>query len=66
VLLGLLGGIGFTMSIFIAGLAFEDPALLAAAKVAVLLASTLAAALALLLGRRISASPVRGERQPRG
>jgi NhaA family Na+:H+ antiporter len=57
VLLGLLGGIGFTMSIFIAGLAFEDPTVLAAAKFAVLLASTLAAALALLLGRRISAGP---------
>jgi NhaA family Na+:H+ antiporter len=54
VLLGLLGGIGFTMSIFIAGLAFAEPTVLAAAKFAVLLASTLAAALALLLGRRIS------------
>lgn len=59
VLLGLLGGIGFTMSIFIAGLAFEDPTLLGAAKVAVLVASTAAAALALLLGRRIPASPIR-------
>ena len=37
-----LGGIGFTMSLFIAGLAFADPALLDAAKVGVLLASTLA------------------------
>jgi NhaA family Na+:H+ antiporter len=59
VLLGLLGGIGFTMSIFIAELAFEDPSVLAAAKVAVLLASTLAAALALLLGRRIASSSIR-------
>ncbi len=50
-LLGLLGGIGFTMSIFIANLAFEDERLLAAAKFAVLLASTLAAVLGLLLGR---------------
>src|SRR5256885_12909852 len=31
-LVGLLGGIGFTMSIFIANLAFEDLPLLAAAK----------------------------------
>ena len=51
VLLGLLGGIGFTMSIFIANLAFEDPPLLAAAKFAVLVASALAATLGLLLGR---------------
>ncbi|HEY0767499.1 MAG TPA: Na+/H+ antiporter NhaA [Steroidobacteraceae bacterium] len=56
VLLGLLGGIGFTMSIFIANLAFDDPGLLAAAKFAVLVASTLAAALGLLLGRLQSAS----------
>jgi Na+:H+ antiporter, NhaA family len=51
VLLGLLGGIGFTMAIFIANLAFEDPVLLAAAKFAVLIASGLAAVLGFLLGR---------------
>jgi NhaA family Na+:H+ antiporter len=56
VLIGLLGGIGFTMSIFIANLAFDDPALLAAAKFAVLVASALAATLGLLLGRLGSAS----------
>jgi Na+:H+ antiporter, NhaA family len=56
VLVGLLGGIGFTMSIFIANLAFEDAPLLAAAKFAVLVASALAAALGLLLGRLRSAS----------
>ena len=39
---GLLGGIGFTMSLFIAALAFEDPAMLTAAKTAILGASTLA------------------------
>jgi len=50
-LLGLLGGIGFTMSIFIANLAFEEPQLLAAAKLAVLLASAVAAVLGLLAGR---------------
>jgi NhaA family Na+:H+ antiporter len=50
-LLGLLGGIGFTMSIFIANLAFEDLQLLSAAKFAVLLGSGLAAVLGLLLGR---------------
>jgi NhaA family Na+:H+ antiporter len=35
----ILGGIGFTMSIFVAGLAFTDPGLVAAAKVGILLAS---------------------------
>lgn len=37
--LGVLGGIGFTMSIFIALLAFDDPETIAHAKLAVLLAS---------------------------
>jgi Na+:H+ antiporter, NhaA family len=49
--IGCLGGIGFTMSIFIAMLAFEDAALLAAAKLGVLLASFLAAAIGLIVGR---------------
>jgi Na+:H+ antiporter, NhaA family len=57
-LLGILGGIGFTMSIFIADLAFDDSRLLTAAKFAVLLASALAAALALILGR-LRSSPQR-------
>jgi NhaA family Na+:H+ antiporter len=39
---GILGGIGFTMALFIAGLAFDDPRLLDAAKVGVLAASTIA------------------------
>jgi Na+:H+ antiporter, NhaA family len=51
VLLGILGGIGFTMSVFIANLAFEDRRLLATAKFGVLVGSALAAALALTLGR---------------
>jgi NhaA family Na+:H+ antiporter len=50
-LLGLLGGIGFTMSIFISNLAFEDAQVLAAAKFAVLVASALAASLGWVLGR---------------
>ena len=40
-----LGGIGFTMSIFIAQLAFPDPALVEQAKLGILLASALSAAL---------------------
>ncbi len=52
--LGVLGGIGFTMSIFIAKLAFLDAGLLAAAKCGVLIASSLAAACGLILGPRMS------------
>jgi len=37
----ILGGIGFTMSIFVAGLAFEDGPLLAAAKLGILAASAI-------------------------
>lgn len=53
VLMGCLGGIGFTMSIFIATLAFRDPALLSAAKVAVMAASALAGMAALVLSRSL-------------
>ncbi|MBZ4188293.1 Na+/H+ antiporter NhaA [Niabella beijingensis] len=47
--LGLLAGIGFTMSIFISLLSFEDPALIAEAKLAILVASVLAALLGCLV-----------------
>jgi NhaA family Na+:H+ antiporter len=49
-LVGLLAGIGFTMSIFIATLAFDDTNLLNAAKLGVLLASLVAALLGLAWG----------------
>ncbi|MCY1035896.1 Na+/H+ antiporter NhaA [Corallococcus sp. BB11-1] len=49
--LGVVAGIGFTMSLFIAQLAFTDPAHLAAAKLGVLAASGIAAVLGLILGR---------------
>lgn len=39
--LGMLGGIGFTMSIFIALLSFDDESLRGASKIAILIASTL-------------------------
>ena len=55
--LGILGGIGFTMSVFIANLAFEDQRLLTAAKFGVLVGSALAATLALTLGRSKSDAP---------
>jgi NhaA family Na+:H+ antiporter len=48
---GALGGIGFTMSIFLANLAFPDPELLGAAKFAVLVGSSVAGVVGLLLGR---------------
>jgi Na+:H+ antiporter, NhaA family len=40
--LAILGGIGFTMSIFITNLAFEDPLVIIASKMSILLASLLA------------------------
>lgn len=49
-LVGCLAGIGFTMSIFIANLAFASQALLSAAKLGVLLASVTAAVIGLTLG----------------
>jgi NhaA family Na+:H+ antiporter len=51
--LGCLGGIGFTMSIFISGLSFDDEWALAAAKFGVLVASTVAAVLGIGLGRML-------------
>jgi len=48
--IGLLAGIGFTMAIFIANLAFFDAALLAQAKLAVMMASVIAAVAGLVAG----------------
>jgi NhaA family Na+:H+ antiporter len=42
--LGLLGGIGFTMSMFIASLAFQDAGLLNHAKIGILIGSLIAGA----------------------
>jgi NhaA family Na+:H+ antiporter len=49
--LGVVAGVGFTMALFVAQLAFGDPRLLGAAKIGVLAGSGVAAVLALLLGR---------------
>jgi Na+:H+ antiporter, NhaA family len=46
---GVLGGIGFTMSIFIANLAFKETALIQFSKVAVLTGSLFACILGLLV-----------------
>ena len=46
---GLLGGIGFTMSIFITLLAFNDPGIVQGAKIAVLLSSVVAGSAGFLL-----------------
>lgn len=51
---GLLAGIGFTMSIFIAGLSYTDVAIQDAAKFAILFASVLAGALGYLLLKIVS------------
>jgi NhaA family Na+:H+ antiporter len=50
-LVGCLGGIGFTMSIFIATLAFSSESLLAAAKAGILIASVMAGVIGLVVGR---------------
>lgn len=47
--IGLMGGIGFTMSIFITNLAFGDAELIVASKLSILLASTIAAIAGLTL-----------------
>ncbi|MFO0726005.1 MAG: Na+/H+ antiporter NhaA [Myxococcota bacterium] len=51
VVLGVVAGVGFTMALFVAQLAFREPHLLAGAKLGVLCASGVAAALSLGLGR---------------
>jgi len=55
---GCLGGIGFTMSLFVCNLAFDGD-YLATAKLAVLLGSTLAAIGGLLVGRLLLTAPTR-------
>lgn len=55
---GVLAGIGFTMSIFIASLAFADADTLATAKLSILAASTLAGGIGMLLLSRVK--PTKG------
>lgn len=51
--LGVVAGIGFTMSLFIAPLAFSDPSLLEAGKLGVFAGSLVACILGLVLGRAL-------------
>lgn len=53
---GLMAGIGFTMSIFIAELALEDPYLIRVAKIGVLVGSALSAIFGILWLRRIGST----------
>ena len=56
---GALAGIGFTVSVFVTGLAFDDPVLQDLAKIAILAASTVAALLGtVILRRRPAVAPV--------
>ncbi len=55
--IGCLGGIGFTMAIFIATLAFPSADALSAAKLAVLVGSAVGAVLGLALGSRLPRRP---------
>jgi NhaA family Na+:H+ antiporter len=55
---GTLAGIGFTVSIFIAGLAFDDLQLIDEAKIGILAGSAVAATLGLAVLRAVSASQV--------
>jgi Na+:H+ antiporter, NhaA family len=61
---GFLGGIGFTMALFIAMLAFGEGPALAQAKVGVLSASVCAAVIGYLLLRASLAPAARPERVP--
>lgn len=51
VVLGAVAGVGFTMALFVAQLAFTDPELLGAAKLGILVASASSATFGLALGR---------------
>jgi NhaA family Na+:H+ antiporter len=59
VVLGTVAGVGFTMALFIAQLAFSDAQLLKAAKVGILAASGIAATVGFVLGRfLLPSSPI--------
>lgn len=55
--LGVVAGVGFTMALFIAQLAFVDPALMSAAKLGIIAASVVAGVVGLALGRLLLKEP---------
>jgi NhaA family Na+:H+ antiporter len=57
VVVGLVGGIGFTMALFIANLAFSDPLRLGIAKAAVLAGSLISGVVAYVVGRALLREP---------
>lgn len=63
-LVGLVAGIGFTMAIFIAGLAFNDPSQLGIAKFTVLMASLVTGVVALTFGRWLLPPPALAHAEP--
>ncbi len=63
-IVGSVAGIGFTMAIFIAELAFTDLGLLYVAKLAVLIATVLAAMVGLVAGRMFLKLPGEGDQAP--
>ncbi|HXK33887.1 MAG TPA: Na+/H+ antiporter NhaA [Dehalococcoidia bacterium] len=54
---GQIAGIGFTVSLFISGLAFTDPEIIDASKIGILTASAISAAVGLIALRIVSRSP---------
>ena len=61
--IGFLGGIGFTMSIFISLLAFDNPVMINAAKIAILIGSFIAGMIGLILLRLTLKTLVKDEYQ---
>ncbi|HEX5099278.1 MAG TPA: Na+/H+ antiporter NhaA [Polyangiaceae bacterium] len=57
VVVGIVAGVGFTMALFVAELAFHEGPLLDAAKLGILAASALSGVLTLLVGRAVLSSP---------
>jgi len=57
--LGLAAGIGFTMALFIASLAFSQPKHLETAKLAILVASAVSGIAAYLIGRALAGEAAR-------
>jgi NhaA family Na+:H+ antiporter len=62
---GMLGGIGFTVAIFVSGIAFDDPALVDQAKLGVFGASLLAGVAGYLFLRFVGARASAPETTPR-